>query len=152
MLLEAWATARPVGVTRIDGVTEVAEHGVTPLLLPPGEPRAVADAIVSLLQDRGQARRLGEAGCILVEERFALSQTVEEVSWLYDRLLRMKGGRLMPLDREGLHDRDWAWAAESLVRAGLTPVGVTGHGVRLGFLARRRPALFSDILIATAVK
>lgn len=91
VLLEAWAAARPVVATRIDGVTEVAEHGVTALLVPPGQPRALAEAVLALLEDRELARRLGEAGRQLVQKSFALSRTVQEVGRFYDRLLHEKG-------------------------------------------------------------
>ncbi len=87
------ALARPVVATSIDGVTEVAQHGVTALLVPPGEPGPLADAIISLLKDQGLASRLGEAARKLAEERFALSRTVEGVDRFYTTLLRKKGIR-----------------------------------------------------------
>lgn len=93
VLLEALAMARPVVATSIDGVIEVAQHGVTGLLVPPGKPAPLADAIILLLKDSALASRLGKAGRKLVEERFALSRTVEEVDRFYTTLLREKGVR-----------------------------------------------------------
>ena len=93
VLIEALALARPVVATSIDGVTEIAQHGVTALLVPPGEPDPVADGIISLLKDQGLANRLGEAGRKLAEERFSLSRTVEEVDRFYTTLLQKKGIR-----------------------------------------------------------
>lgn len=93
VLLEAFAMARPVVATSIDGVTEVAQDGVTGLLVPPGQPAPLADAIIALLKDQELASRLGKTGRKLVEERFALSRTVEEVDRLYTGLLRDKGVR-----------------------------------------------------------
>ena len=87
------ALARPVVTTSIDGVTKVAQHGVTGLLVPPGKPAAVAESIISLLKDQELASRLGEAGRKLAEERFALSRTVEGVDRFYTTLLRKKGIR-----------------------------------------------------------
>ena len=87
------ALARPVVATSIDGVTEVAQHGVTALLVPPGKPAAVAESIISLLKDQELASRLGEAGRKLAEERFALSRTVEEVDQFYTTPLQKKGIR-----------------------------------------------------------
>ncbi len=91
VLLEALAMARAVVATSIDGITEVAQHGVTGLLVPPGQPAPLAAAIITLLKDQELASRLGKAGRRLVEERFALSRTVEEVERLYTVLLREKG-------------------------------------------------------------
>ncbi len=87
------ALARPVVATSIEGVTEVAQHGVTALLVPPGEPGPLADAIISLLKDQGLASRLGEAARKLAEERFTLSRTVEGVDQFYTTLLQKKGIR-----------------------------------------------------------
>jgi len=91
VLLEALAAARPVVATRIDGVTEVVQHGTTGLLVPPQDPIALADAIILLLKDQGLARRLGEAGRKLVEERFAVSRMIEKVDRFYMTLLQKKG-------------------------------------------------------------
>ncbi len=83
--------ARPVVATSIDGVTEVAKHGVTALLVPPGKPAEVAESIISQLKDQELANRLGDAGQKLAEERFSLSRTVEEVDRFYSTLLRKRG-------------------------------------------------------------
>ncbi|MFN3477058.1 MAG: glycosyltransferase, partial [Candidatus Methylomirabilales bacterium] len=91
VLLEALAAARPVVATRIDGITEVVQHGTTGLLVPPQDPTALADAIILLLKDQGLARRLGEAGRKLVEDRFALSRMIEKVDRFYMTLLQKKG-------------------------------------------------------------
>lgn len=55
-------------------------------------------------------------------------------------------------DPRHLHQFDYRLLAEVLTRSGLQLTGMTGHGVRLPWLARRHPGLFSDILIATAMK
>ena len=91
VILEALGAVRPIVATRIDGVTDVLRHGVTGLLVPPGDPAALADAIVSLLKDRELSCRLAEAGRKLVEERFSLSRMVEEVDRFYTTLLKKKG-------------------------------------------------------------
>jgi glycosyltransferase involved in cell wall biosynthesis len=88
VLLEALAAARPVVATRIDGVTELVEHGRHGLLVLPRDPVALSDAIALLLKDRGLARQLGETGRRLVEERFSLSLMVEEVDRFYRTLLQ----------------------------------------------------------------
>ncbi|MFQ5803674.1 MAG: glycosyltransferase [Candidatus Methylomirabilales bacterium] len=91
VILEALGAVRPIVATRINGVTDVVQHGVTGLLVPPGDPAALADAIVSLLKDRELSCRLAEAGQKLVEERFALRRMVEEVDRFYTTLLQKKG-------------------------------------------------------------
>lgn len=68
--------------------------------------------------------------------------------------LQLLRGRVPPpaADRRHLHQFDMRLLVNTLSRAGLQPVRITGHGLRLRWIASRRPALFSDILIATVVK
>lgn len=61
-IIEAGAMARPVVASRLGGVQELVEDGVTGRLVPPADPRALADAIVAILLDRKTARAMGEAG------------------------------------------------------------------------------------------
>jgi glycosyltransferase involved in cell wall biosynthesis len=58
VLAEAMALGTPVVTTGISGIPEIVRHGVNGLLVPPDDPRAVADAIVRLRDDRALARRI----------------------------------------------------------------------------------------------
>lgn len=58
-LLEAMATGRPVVVTSSRGVSDHLADGETCLVVPPGNPRALADAINRLLDSPQEAARLG---------------------------------------------------------------------------------------------
>lgn len=60
-LIEAMALGRPAVVTRAGGLTEVLEHGKHGLVVNPGDPDALAAAIVTLLQDPHLRLELGEA-------------------------------------------------------------------------------------------
>jgi glycosyltransferase involved in cell wall biosynthesis len=60
-VIEAGAMARPVVASRLGGPLELVEDGVTGLLVPPGDPAALAAAITRLLSDPDLAARLGEA-------------------------------------------------------------------------------------------
>jgi glycosyltransferase involved in cell wall biosynthesis len=51
VLLDALAFGRPIAATRAGGIPEVVDDGRTGLLAPPGDPRALGDAIVALLND-----------------------------------------------------------------------------------------------------
>ncbi|HPO12872.1 MAG TPA: glycosyltransferase family 4 protein [Candidatus Hydrogenedentes bacterium] len=59
---EAHAFGKPVVAGLSGGVTDAVLDGETGLLLKPGEPHALAQAIVSLLNDPHRARHMGEAG------------------------------------------------------------------------------------------
>ncbi len=62
VLMEALAMEIPVVASRIMGVPELVEDGVSGLLVPPGEPRALADALRELLGDPERRAAMGRAG------------------------------------------------------------------------------------------
>lgn len=70
VVLEAMASGRPIVVTDNPGVPDYVEHGVTGLLVPPGDPLAFADALASLLTDPARCRRMGEAAGLRAREQF----------------------------------------------------------------------------------
>ncbi|HET7233293.1 MAG TPA: glycosyltransferase family 4 protein [Longimicrobium sp.] len=86
-VIEAGAMARPVVGSRIGGVEELVDHGVTGLLVPPRDPATLADAIVHLLADPAIAARMGEAGYRASLERFGAARNVARVLEIYDELL-----------------------------------------------------------------
>ena len=71
--LEAGVHGLPVVAGAVAGALEAVVHGETGLLVDPQSPRAVAEAVSALLDDRDRAARLGAAG----EARAA------ELSWSY---------------------------------------------------------------------
>ncbi|HEX2369039.1 MAG TPA: glycosyltransferase [Acidimicrobiia bacterium] len=86
-LLEALALARPVAATAVGGVPSVVRPGETGLLVPAGDPSALADAVNRLLEDGEMASAMGKAGRALVEERHGLGTMVSEVESVYRRVL-----------------------------------------------------------------
>ena len=70
VLLEAAAAGKPVISTRTTGVIDVVQDGVTGILVPPGNAKALARATATLLSDRELAERMGESARLLVEEHF----------------------------------------------------------------------------------
>ncbi len=61
-LVEAMACGRPVIGSRVGGIPEVIDDGVTGLLVPPGDTRALTAACLRILGDGALADRLGRAG------------------------------------------------------------------------------------------
>jgi glycosyltransferase involved in cell wall biosynthesis len=61
VVVEAFCRGRGVVGSRVGGIPDLVEDGKTGLLVPPGDPDALADALVRVLSDRALAARLGEA-------------------------------------------------------------------------------------------
>lgn len=79
-LLEGMAMGKAVIVSRTAGQTDVVEHGVNGLYVPPGDPRALRDAIAHLLDHPDDAARLGRAARQTIESTMTLSQWADRIS------------------------------------------------------------------------
>jgi glycosyltransferase involved in cell wall biosynthesis len=84
---ESLAAGLPVVATDVGGNREIVRDGETGRLVPPGDARALAAAVLDLLRDPEAARRLGEAGAALVRERFTVDHMVEGTIRVYERAL-----------------------------------------------------------------
>jgi glycosyltransferase involved in cell wall biosynthesis len=70
VILEALAMGLPVVATRVAGIGEVIRHGLTGWLVPPGDAKALAGAVLEITADRGRALAVALKGRQLVLERF----------------------------------------------------------------------------------
>ena len=61
VVVEAFCRGRGVVASRVGGIPDIVEDGETGILVPPGDPKALADALVEALGDRALAERLGTA-------------------------------------------------------------------------------------------
>jgi len=91
-VLEAMAAGRPVVATHVGGVPEAVVHGETGLLVPPGDPVALADAVGRLLHDPAQAKQMGLAGRERVSNRFNIDRMVRATEQVYQEILKEKAG------------------------------------------------------------
>jgi glycosyltransferase involved in cell wall biosynthesis len=85
-LIEAAACGRAAVGTRVGGVPEVIEHGRTGLLIPPGDPAAFADAVVTLLTDTERRHAMEREARLLAEERFDMHVWARRLRALYERM------------------------------------------------------------------
>ena len=86
-VLEAMAMGLPVVATDVGGTAEALAGGAAGVLVPPGNPQALAEAVASLLDAPDRCRALGARGRTLVMERYAVDHIVDETDALYRRLL-----------------------------------------------------------------
>ena len=75
--LEALAAGRPVIASRVGGVSEALREGRDALLVEPGDPRALADALIRLAGDRELSERLTRTGAEHVREAYAVARGAE---------------------------------------------------------------------------
>jgi glycosyltransferase involved in cell wall biosynthesis len=87
VLLEALALARPVIASRVGGIPEVIEDGVSGLLVTPGREDELAQSCVALMDNYNFAQQLGIAGRKRVEERFSARVMAEKVAEVYRTLV-----------------------------------------------------------------
>ena len=93
VLLEAAAVELPIVATRVGGVAEVVEDGRSGLLVPPGNPEALADAMKRIEQMRKEERQvMGAQGRTLVERQYATSHIMDVWERLYSELARSGAG------------------------------------------------------------
>ena len=91
VVLEAMRSRKPVVATAAPGTTELVVDEQTGLLVPPGDPAALARALLRVIDDPALGRRLGEAGRARVEAAFRADAMVERFAALYEELARAKG-------------------------------------------------------------
>jgi glycosyltransferase involved in cell wall biosynthesis len=86
-LLEAMAAGVPVVATAVGGVPEVVEDGLDGVLVPAGDPQALAAAVLALLTDPPRRARLSEAGRRRVERDFGVARMARELEMIYREVL-----------------------------------------------------------------
>jgi glycosyltransferase involved in cell wall biosynthesis len=85
-VLEYMAAGLPVVVTAVGQLPRLV--GDAGLVVPPGNPDALADGIVSLLRDPCRAAEMGQRGRQSVIDQYSVDAMTREIERLYDRLLR----------------------------------------------------------------
>lgn len=86
VLLEAMAAGRPVVATAAGGTPEVITHDRNGLLVPPSDPGALAEAIVTVLQDKTLQDRLVEDARQHVLARHSPVERAQRIGAVYESL------------------------------------------------------------------
>jgi glycosyltransferase involved in cell wall biosynthesis len=83
VLMEAMASGLPIVASRVMGIPELVEDGVTGLLVPPGRVQPIADAIARLAQDGALRERMAEHGCERVRQLHDIRLTSRRLADLF---------------------------------------------------------------------
>ena len=118
-ITEAMASGIPVIASDIGGISELVDHGVTGLLAPPRDPRALADLIARLLKDPDVRREMGQKGLTAIRQHDVRDQ-IARLGEIFDGLAPLRPAtRESPLDvvlyaAEPYWDRDVRHVLEQL--------------------------------------
>lgn len=91
VLLDALAFGRPIAATRAGGIPEIVDDGQTGLLAPVSDPRALGDAIATLLSDAPLRARFSENGKSRVMD-FSVERMTDRTVAVYQEVLGPTGG------------------------------------------------------------
>jgi len=88
VVLEAFASAKPVVATAVGGVPELIEPDRTGILVPPEKPEALAEAILSILRDKDKATLIGQNAYHAAASKFTFEAQTRQLLNIYSDLMR----------------------------------------------------------------
>jgi glycosyltransferase involved in cell wall biosynthesis len=90
VILEAMAAGVPVLATRVEGAPEAIRHELEGLLVPPGDARALAEQVATLMRGEVDWHELREAAHRRQGRCFSAESMAAGVARVYDKLLEKK--------------------------------------------------------------
>jgi glycosyltransferase involved in cell wall biosynthesis len=87
-IMEYMAAGIPCVATDVGGNRELVEHGVSGILVPPGNPLVLAEAICSLLQDPERSRRMAMEAKRIVSEKYSWDVIIKKTEDYYLSLVK----------------------------------------------------------------
>jgi glycosyltransferase involved in cell wall biosynthesis len=86
---EAMAVGKPVVVSKVDGLCEVIEDGVTGYLVPGNDEQALAGVLIQLLNNPALAKSMGENGRDRVSRLFSMERFSDSIRAIYNHFSRI---------------------------------------------------------------
>ena len=86
-ILRALGTGLPVVCTAVGGIAAMVREGKSGFLTPPGDSRALADALLRVIRNPSMRNAMGEESLALFHERYHASIMTARVEELYQRLI-----------------------------------------------------------------
>jgi len=85
--LEAMSSGRPIVASDTGGLPEIVENMKTGILVPPGDPRALSEALLKVIGDEVLAAKLGTTGRSEVMAKFTLDACADATIAVYESVL-----------------------------------------------------------------
>ena len=92
-VLEYMAAGLPTIASRVGGMAELVQDGVTGLLVPAEDANALAGALLQFLRNPEQARQIANNGQRFAVENFSFERLIREIDELYGELLERRRGK-----------------------------------------------------------
>jgi glycosyltransferase involved in cell wall biosynthesis len=86
-VIEAMCLERPVVVSRVGGMPELVEDGVSGVVVPPRDPGTLAAALLGLAGDPARATALGAAARKRIASEFHIERTIQRVLAVFDEVV-----------------------------------------------------------------
>jgi glycosyltransferase involved in cell wall biosynthesis len=83
MIAEAMAHGKPIVATRVGGIPELVEDGVSGFLVERGDTTAATAALSEIASNADLRKKMGDAGALAVKERFDLKRNIRQLLQLY---------------------------------------------------------------------
>jgi glycosyltransferase involved in cell wall biosynthesis len=87
-IMEAMSLGKPVIASKVGGVSEIIEDGITGMLIEPNHPEQIADRIIHLLSNQEIYSSIAQKAKEVVTERFSLQKYVAAMEEAFTRALR----------------------------------------------------------------
>ena len=91
-LLEAMAVGKPVIATRVGGIPEIIKHQKNGMLIEPNNVNELVDTIIYMLNNKEEAKKMGEEGAKIISEKFKSEIVVDELERLYEEVISNYSG------------------------------------------------------------
>lgn len=90
ILIEASAMRKPIVATKVGGIPEIVEDGISGILIEPSDYKSLAEAVISLLENRPLATEMGLNARKIAESKFSIETHVREIENIYIELIKKK--------------------------------------------------------------
>jgi len=101
VIVEAQASGVPVVATSVGGIVDIIRDGENGLLVPPGDPRALAEAMTRIARDRDLAAQMVNTARRDVQEMFSLNTMAKDTLKVYGEALKQKSILVIKLSAIG---------------------------------------------------